>query len=178
MQIIYYATKIRINENKSKKISNFSVVCGESYGSLRLKRAEFDQVQTIILFQRDILHLFHILVEEELGMFAEGIGVLGGEITTGGVLRTACFELGMALQIVLQAVGHILTLWDDSDAWVGVFDDLGHEQRIMGAAQDDGIDLGIKTHQLIDALLHEIIGPGTVCLVGLDDGCPKRTGNA
>ena len=39
-------------------------------------------------------------MEEELGMLAEGIGVLGGEITTGGVLRTAGFELGMALQIV------------------------------------------------------------------------------
>ena len=48
----------------------------------------------------------------------------------------------------------------------------------MGATQDDGIDVLIHTHQLVDALLDEIISTRTICLVSLYDSSPERTSHS
>ena len=47
----------------------------------------------------------------------------------------------------------------------------------MGAAEDDGIDLGVEAHDLVDTLLDEIVGSGGVGLVVLDEGYPEGAGD-
>ena len=84
----------------------------------------------------------------------------------------------MSLQIILQTVCHILSLWHHSHAIGKILHDAAHEQWIMGATQDDGIDVLIHTHQLVDALLDEIISTRTISLVSLYDSSPKRTSHS
>ena len=48
----------------------------------------------------------------------------------------------------------------------------------MGAAEDDGINLWVEMHDLIDTLLHEIIGTRRVGLVVFYEGYPERAGHA
>ena len=83
----------------------------------------------------------------------------------------------MALQIVLQRTSHILALGNDAHTGRHVFAYLRHEQRIVGTAQDDGIDLRVLGHQLVDALLDKIVGPGRVSFVILYQRYPERTGH-
>ena len=83
----------------------------------------------------------------------------------------------MALKVVFQAVGNILPLRNDTDAGREVFQDLRHEQRIVGAAEDDGIDFRVETHNLIYALLHEIVGTRRIGLIVFHKGHPERTGD-
>ena len=48
----------------------------------------------------------------------------------------------------------------------------------MGAAKDDGVDSRVETHDLIDALLHEIVGTRGVGLVVFHKGHPEGTSDA
>ena len=48
----------------------------------------------------------------------------------------------------------------------------------MGTAEDECVDLRVETHDVVDTLLDEVIGTGTVGFVVLDDRNPQRTGNA
>ena len=91
-----------------------------------------------------------------------------------GALR---IHLGVSLQIFFEALSHILTLRNDTDTSREVFQDLRHEQRIMGAAKDDSVDSGIKTHNLVDAFLDEIVGTRRIGFIILHQGHPERTCN-
>ena len=48
----------------------------------------------------------------------------------------------------------------------------------MGASEHYRVDERVLAHELVDAFLHEIVGSGTVGLVGLHDGGPQRTRHA
>ena len=48
----------------------------------------------------------------------------------------------------------------------------------MCAAEDDGVDERVETHELVDALLHEVVGTGRVGFACLHDGCPQRTSHS
>ena len=117
-------------------------------------------------------------MEEELGLLLESVGVFGGEVVGLGVFGTALLNLRMALQVAFQALGYVFALGDDADTGREVFEYLRHEQGIMGAAEDQGIDLRIKAHDLVVALLDEIVGAWGVGLVVFDEGHPEGTGDA
>ena len=117
-------------------------------------------------------------MEEQLGLLLELVGVLGGEIADGVALRTFLFDGGVALEIVLQALRHIFALRDDAHAGGQVLQDFRHEQRVVGAAQDERIDLRVEVHDLVDALLDEVVGAGGVGLVILYQRHPEGAGDA
>ena len=48
----------------------------------------------------------------------------------------------------------------------------------MGAAEDDSVDLGVEAHELVNALLHEIVGSWGVGLVVFHERYPEGTGDA
>lgn len=117
-------------------------------------------------------------MQEQARRLLEFLGILGGKIVYGAILRTLLLHLGMAVEIVEQTAGDILALRHDADAWIDIFDNLWHEQRIMGTAEDYGVDVGVKMHQLVDALLDEIVGSGTVRLIVFDKRNPEGTRHA
>ena len=117
-------------------------------------------------------------MEENLGLLLELFGVLGGEIAGGGVLGAALLHLGMAFEVGFKASGDVFALRDDADTSGEVFEDLRHEQGVVGAAEDNGIDLRILAHNLVDAFLDEVVGAWGVGLVVLDEGYPEGTGDA
>ena len=117
-------------------------------------------------------------VEEDLGGFLELVGVFGGEVAGGGVLGAALLDFGMASKVIGEALGNVFALGDDADACWEVFQDLRHEQGVVGAAEDNGVDVGVEAHNLVDALLDEIVGPWGVGFVVFDEGHPKGTGDA
>ena len=117
----------------------------------------------------------NLLVKEDLSTLAKPLFALCRQITAGAPLRHHGLHLGMALKITLQAVSHIGALRHDAHTVGHILHDAVHEQRIMGAAEDNGVDERVAAHQLVYALLHKIVGPRTVCLVGFHDGSPQRT---
>ena len=119
-----------------------------------------------------------MLVQEHPGRIAELVGVLGGEVVDAAVSRTLALHLGMAYEIVAQARGHILALSHYAHPGVHIFHNLGHEQGVMGASEYDGIDVGIERHELVDALLYEIVGARAVGLVVLHERHPEGAGHA
>ena len=130
-----------------------------------------------VLPQRDVFYLDGF-VQEELGLVAENVGVFGGQVVGGSALRALGLQLGMAGKVVLEGAGHVLALRHDAHGGGHVLEDFGHEQGVVGAAEDDGIDVGVLAHELVDALLDEVVGSGRVGFVGLYDGCPKGTGHS
>ena len=75
-------------------------------------------------------------VEEDLGLFFELFRILGGEVVRLTIFVAPLLDLRMAHEVVFQALCHVLALGDDADACGQVFQNLRHEQRIMGAAED------------------------------------------
>ena len=80
----------------------------------------------------------------------------------------------MSEEVVLQAVGHVTALGNDADALGHELLNFGHEQRVVGASEDDGIDERVFCQQLIDALLYEVVGSGRCGFSSLNDGSPER----
>ena len=119
-----------------------------------------------------------MLVEEDLGGLAEFVGIFGGEIFHSASLGTTGLHFGMTLEIVLKAFRDILALRNNAHTGTDIFHYLRHQKRIVGATKNDGIYGRVETHQLIDALLNKIVGSGTVRLVILYQGNPKRTGDS
>ena len=98
-------------------------------------------------------------------MFLEFIRIFSGEVVGLTIFGTALLDLRMTFEVVFQAFCHVFALGDDANACGQVFQNLRHEQRIMGAAEDNGIDLWVKAHDLINALLYEVVGTRGVGLV-------------
>lgn len=114
-------------------------------------------------------------MEEDGSALFEFVGVFGGVVlagTTGGDI--AC-HLRMTLQIVLEAGGDIFTLWNDAHAGSCVFHNLWHEQREVCAAENDGVNIGVFLHELVNALLDEVVGAGRVGFIVFDERHPERT---
>ena len=116
-----------------------------------------------------------VCVEEELGLLLEFFRVLGCEVMDSGVLGTLLFYLGMTLQIGFKTLGHVFALGNRTNTFGEIFFYLRHEQGVMGTAEDKGIDLRIEVHNLIDALLDEIVGSRGVGLIIFYEGYPEGT---
>ena len=116
-----------------------------------------------------------VLMEEYLCTLAELLLALGGEVLAATILCTHVINLGVSLKIVFKTLGNILSLWYDADPRWHVSHDAVHEQWIVGAAKDDGIDEWILAHQLVDTLLYKVVGTRAVSFVGFYDGSPEWT---
>lgn len=123
------------------------------------------------LAQRYILYIY-ALMQEELSRLAEFVGVLGGEIMALSVLCTHGLDIGMTHKVVFKTVGHILALRNYLDAARRILQNLVEQQRIMGAAKDDRVNLRVAYHEVVDALLYKIVGTGTVVFVVLNERNP------
>ena len=119
---------------------------------------------TTRLFEFDGLHV-DVFVKEDESAFLEFLRILCGQVAAGSPFRASMLHLGMATEVVGKAVGNIFALGDDFDAAGHVFQDFIQQQRVMGASEDDGVNLGIGHEELVNALLDKIVGSGRVHLV-------------
>ena len=83
----------------------------------------------------------------------------------------------MPLQVIFQTLSYIHSLWHNPHTIGKVFYNAVHQQWIMCTSQDNRIYVSIFTHQLVNALLDEIISTRTISLIGFYDSRPKRTSN-
>ena len=70
-------------------------------------------------------------MKEELGGILKAFWILGGEIMTLSGLGAALLDIGMSLQVSLQAVGYIFTLRDHLDAAGNIFQDVVKKEGIV-----------------------------------------------
>lgn len=112
----------------------------------------------ISLLQSNASHFHFFLTEEDGGRFLELGGTFGREETASSSLGAAGIHLGMTFQIVLQAAGHVFALGYDADVRWSELADFFHQQRIVRAAKDEGIDGRVLLQQLADVLLYEVVG--------------------
>ena len=104
-------------------------------------------------------------MQEHLGLLLELVGILGGQVAGGVALRALLLYLGVLQKVLLQAVGDVLSLWNYPHSGGQVLQNLGHEQRIMSTAQDEGVNLRVLAHDFVDTLLDEIVGTRGVGLI-------------
>ena len=78
------------------------------------------------LFQANVLAVY-LLVQKYLRIVFELVFVLGGEVACRSMFGAKRVNLWVSLQILLQAVGHILALWHDAHARRHVFHDAVHQ---------------------------------------------------
>ena len=130
-----------------------------------------------ISLQEDPLCL-NLLAHENGRFRAERFCLFSGEEMCRASLREPPFHLRMACEVAAQALGHIAALLDDSHALGHELADLAKQQGIVCAAQDDTVDEGVATKQILDALAHEIICSGTVVFLVLHQGHPHGAGFA
>ena len=128
------------------------------------------------LAQRDIVYLDR-LVEENLSRLLELVRILGGEIVHLAVLGAVALHLGMAREIVNKAIGHILSLRNNFHALGQILANLGHEEGVVGATEDDGINLWVERHNLVDAFFHKVVGSWGVGFVVFNQWYPEGTGH-
>ena len=115
--------------------------------------------------------------EELGGYFFESGGGFGGEVAAGGTGGEAAAHGGMSVEIVVQTFGDVAALRHEGDAERGVLPDFVHEEGIVGATEDDGVDLRVEPEELVDVFLHEVVGAGVVVLVVFDEGHPHGAGD-
>ena len=118
------------------------------------------------------------LVDKHTRQWGEMLGILGSEVTASAALAALALNLGVALQVVCEAVGHDGPLLDDVDPLGHVLVDLIDEQGVVGAAQDHGIDVGALAQQQVNVFFHEIVGAVTAALAVLDQRHPHGAGVA
>ena len=84
-----------------------------------------------------------VAAEEDGGVLVEVERVLGGQVTAVAASCDALLHLGMALQVVLEAVGHIFALGNKTDVAGTELTQFAQQQGIVGATEDDGVDVGV-----------------------------------
>ena len=118
------------------------------------------------------------LVDKHTRQWREMLGILGSEITASAALAALALNLGVALQVVCEAVGHDGALLDDVYPLGHVFVDFVDKQRVVGAAQDYRIDIRALGHQQVNVFFHKIVGAIAVTLAVLDQWHPHGAGMA
>lgn len=101
-------------------------------------------------------------VEEEGCRIGELVCLLGSEVGAGGVSGERGGEVGMAAEIVLQRAGYYLALRHHiyrvgSDGREGGLN-LRHQERIVGAAEHEGVYLRVLGEEQAEVFIHEIVG--------------------
>jgi len=83
----------------------------------------------------------------------------------------------MALQIILKAVGHIVALRHQLNAFRAASPDLIQKKRIMGAAENNRVNFRVETEQFIHVFPHKIVGAWRGKLLVLHQRHPHGAGN-
>ena len=100
--------------------------------------------------------------DELRGLALESFDAAGGEEMGVGIFGEATFHLGVAAEVVLESVGDGFALWHEDDLRMvellqDGLDEAGDE-RVVGAAEDDGVDERILVEELfqvgIDGIVH------------------------
>ena len=79
----------------------------------------------------------------------------------------------MSVEVVLQGTCHILPLGDNAYTLGYRLLQSVHQERIVCATENDGIDERVLLHQLVDTLAHEELRALALCLASLHDGSPE-----
>ena len=106
-----------------------------------------------------------MLTKENGSRFRKFVRAFRGQETARAALRTQRFYFRMALQVILQAIGHVLPLGDDTHITRSVFQNLVQQQGIMRTPQNNGIYRRVFPEQVADALFHKISAPGEIVFV-------------
>ena len=112
------------------------------------------------LFRQVNMIYRYVLMQEYAGCLAESFFALGGEIAARSALRNVALHFGVTLQIIGQRIRHVGALRHDAHSLGHILHYRTHQQRIVCAAENDGVDERILAHELVDALLYEVVGTG------------------
>ena len=88
----------------------------------------------------------------------------------------------MSHEVLAQRCCHVLALWHDAHAGWGVLDNFVHEQRVVCAAENERVDVGVEAHDAFDALFDKVVGAWRVVLKVFDEwhphgACERRDGD-
>lgn len=118
-----------------------------------------------------MLHL-HTFMQEDLSRLLEFFLTFSSQIQAGTFLGNHILHVLMPLQVIFQTLSYIHSLWHNPHTIGKVFHNAVHQQWIMCTSQDNRIYVSIFTHQLVNALLDEIISTRTISLIGFYDSRP------
>ena len=111
-------------------------------------------------------------------MLLEDVDRLGSEQLAGATTGTELAHLGMAFHVVSQAAPYILTLHDNLDMVGSVAAYLVIEDRIMGATENNRVDLIVLGQEVVDVAAYEVVGSLAMRLAILDQRNPDGAGLA
>lgn len=110
-------------------------------------------------------------------VFLEFLLVLGSKVPYRSAFRAAVVHVGMAVEIVFQAFGHIFSLRYNADAFRNVLFDFRYQDGVVCASEYNRVDTWVETKNVVNAFLDEVIGTGPVGLVVLNNRYPQWAGN-
>ena len=108
-------------------------------------------------------------MEEYPCCLAKLLLALRGQILASATTGQHGLKGFVPVKVRTQAIGDILSLRYDAHTRRHMRDNTVHEQRVVGAAKNDCVDIRVFTQKHVYALLHEIVGSGTVRLASLND---------
>ena len=94
----------------------------------------------------------------------EFVGILRCEAVQLAASGDVLQHIAMIGEVIAQTLRHVLSLRDDADALRGVLAYLVHQQWLVSARKDEGVNLRVFFQYLIDALLYKIVSAGGVKL--------------
>lgn len=115
----------------------------------------------------------YVRMKEDAGALLESLGRLGGVETHGASRGAQAVHIGVAAEVVIEAARYVLSLRHDADALGCRLVDGVHEEWVVGATKDDGVDERILGEQLGDALTDKKICSLALALACLYDGSPE-----
>ena len=108
----------------------------------------------------DPLYMGDGFTEKPLHRGTEGVGILGRQVADAASARVILLYLGMALEVLAEAVGDIAALTHNGDMRGHMTADAVHEEREMGTSEDDAVDARIGLHESSHMLTYEVVSPG------------------
>ena len=127
----------------------------------------FEPRPFFILNQRYLFNVQFVGIQKYRRAFLEFLFALGGEELASAALRQFGIHLGMAFKIVAEACRNIVALRNNVNAFGNVLVNFVKQKRVVGAAQNYGVYLGVATHQIVYASLYEIVCAVAVVFVVL-----------
>lgn len=81
----------------------------------------------------------------------------------------------MTVEVVFEALGYVFALGNKFDVWRTVEFYFVEQERVVGAAKDDGVYLWILGEELVQAVLDKIVSSWFVKFVVFNEWYPHRT---